>query len=53
MLDPLSEFLGDDAVIGNATQGWVGGRYKPFSGLNFNVEASKLVGLDSDAIDDW
>jgi len=48
-----SEFLGDDAVIGNATQGWVGVRYKPFSSLNFNVEASKLVGLDSDAIDDW
>lgn len=48
-----SEFLGDDALTGDATQGWVGVRYKPFSSLNFNVEASKLIGLDNDAIDDW
>jgi len=48
-----SEFLGDDASIGDATQGWVGVRYKPFSSLNFNLEASKLIALDSDAIDDW
>ena len=48
-----SEFLNDDAVVGNATQGWLGVRYKPVSTLNLNLEASRLIGLDSDGIDDW
>lgn len=43
----------DDAVIGDVTQGWVGARYKPFSNLNFNLEASRLVGLDARSINDW
>ena len=48
-----SEFLGDDAAAGNATQGWAGVRYKPFSALNLNVEGSRLIGLDAQGIDDW
>ncbi len=48
-----SEFLSDDAVTGNATQGWVGVRYKPLSQVNLNLEASRLVGLDNDGLDDW
>ena len=48
-----SEFLDDDAFADDATQGWVGVRYKPFSALNLNVEGSRLIGLDRDGIDDW
>ncbi len=48
-----SDFLNRDAMVGNATQGWLGVRYKPFSALNLNVEGSRLVGLDADGIDDW
>ena len=48
-----SEFPSDDAPAGNATQGWVGVRYKPISALNFNLEASRLVGIDHNGIDDW
>ena len=48
-----SEFLSDDAVTGNATQGWLGVRYKPLSAVNLNLEASRLIGLDKDGLDDW
>ena len=48
-----SEFLSDDAVIGNATQGWIGARYKPFSGANLVLEGSRLIGIDDDGLDDW
>ncbi|MBX7528070.1 bacteriophage N4 adsorption protein A [Qipengyuania vesicularis] len=48
-----SEFLGDDAIIGNAMQGWVGARYKPFSKVNLNIEGSRLVGLDAQGLEDW
>lgn len=48
-----SEFLEDDAMIGNATQGWIGARYKPFSKVNLNIEGSRLVGLDAQGVDDW
>ena len=48
-----SEFLSDDAATGDASQGWFGLRYKPFSAINLNLEASRLVGLDADGIDDW
>ncbi|MCA0978687.1 bacteriophage N4 adsorption protein A [Qipengyuania flava] len=48
-----SEFLGDDAFANDATQGWLGLRYKPFSSLNLNVEGSRLIGLDKEGIDDW
>lgn len=48
-----TEFLSADAPTGNATQGWVGVRYKPFSALNFNVETSRLIGLDEQGLDDW
>nr|WP_282098367.1 hypothetical protein [Qipengyuania polymorpha] len=48
-----SEFLSDDAAGGNAMQGWVGVRYKPLSQINLNLEASRLIGLDDDGLDDW
>lgn len=48
-----SEFLSNDAFADNATQAWFGMRYKPFSALNLNLEASRLIALDDDAIDDW
>ena len=48
-----SETLGDPQVAGNASQGWLGVRYKPLSTLNLNIEASRLVALDSDGLDDW
>ncbi|MBX7541703.1 bacteriophage N4 adsorption protein A [Qipengyuania sphaerica] len=48
-----SEFLGEDRVLGNATQGWVGLRYKPLAALNLNLEASRLVGFDDQGIEDW
>lgn len=47
-----TEFIGE-ASVGNATQGWIGARFKPFAKLNLNVEASRLVGLDSRGLDDW
>lgn len=48
-----SEFLSRDTMTGNATQGWLGVRYKPLSQLNFNLEASRLIALDDEGIDDW
>lgn len=48
-----SEFLGDGATSSGATQGWVGMRYKPLATVNFNLEASKLFGLDERGFDDW
>ena len=48
-----SEFLSDDALTGSATQGWAGVRYKPLSQFNLNLEASRLIGLDDDGLDDW
>ena len=48
-----SEFLSGDAETGDATQGWVGVRYKPLSQVNLNLEASRLIGLDNDGLDDW
>lgn len=48
-----SEIQSDDVVGGNATQGWLGVRYKPLSQVNLNLEASRLVGLDDDGLNDW
>ena len=48
-----SEFLSEDAAAGSATQGWLGVRYKPLSRVNLNLEASRLIGIDDDALDDW
>ena len=48
-----SEYLSADAVSGNAAQGWAGVRYKPLSQVNLNLEASRLIALDDDGLDDW
>ena len=48
-----SEFLSDGALTGSATQGWAGVRYKPLSQFNLNLEASRLIGLNDDGLDDW
>lgn len=48
-----SQYPGEGATPGHATQGWLGARYKPLASLNLNLEASKLIGLDSRGLDDW
>ena len=48
-----SEFLSDNIGTGNATQGWLGLRYKPFSKVNLNLETSRLIALDSEGLGDW
>ena len=48
-----SESLTDDLLSGSATQGWLGVRVKPLAQLNLNLEASRLIALDGDALDDW
>ncbi|MBX7491868.1 bacteriophage N4 adsorption protein A [Qipengyuania sp. 1NDW9] len=48
-----SEFLSGDAATRDTTQGWVGIRYKPIASLNLNLEASRLVAIDDEALDDW
>ena len=48
-----TEFLSDDASTSNASQAWVGVRYKPLSRVNLNLEASRLIGLDEQGLDDW
>ena len=48
-----SQFTGAAGERSGATQGWVGARYKPLAAVDFNVEASRLVGLDENGIDDW
>lgn len=49
----LSEFQSSTSAAGNAAQGWIGLRYKPLAIVNLNLEASKLVGLDDEGLDDW
>ena len=48
-----SQFAEAAGERSDATQGWVGARYKPLAAVDFNVEASRLVGLDANGIDDW
>ena len=48
-----SRLSGEDALARDASQGWLGARYKPLADLNLQVEASRLVGLDAEGIDDW
>ncbi|NNC52594.1 MAG: hypothetical protein HKO08_06100 [Erythrobacter sp.] len=49
----LSDFQGITPAASNAAQGWIGLRYKPLASINFNLEASRLVGLDEEGLDDW
>ena len=49
----LSDFPSGAAAASNAAQGWIGLRYKPLASVNFNLEASRLVGLDDQGLDDW
>ena len=48
-----TDFLTGEEASGDATQGWLGIRYKPLSRVNFNLEASRLVALDDQGLDDW
>ena len=48
-----SRSLSDEADTGDAAQGWVGVRYKPLSQVNLNLEASRLIALGNDGLDDW
>lgn len=45
--------LADEDQSGSVVQGWVGLQYKPLSGANLVVEASRLVALNDRALDDW
>ena len=48
-----TETPGGSHTGGNATQGWLGVRYKPLAALNLNLEASRTIALDPDGRDDW